>query len=83
MSHPRITSSRSAVEHTVDALIEQVEREWVAAEKTESTRVARMFTDPPHARRTRGRVGRTVLRRLPDLLRHDCPLCHREHEECA
>lgn len=53
----------------VETLIEQAEREWTAAERTESIRIARMFTDQPHARRARRRVTRTVLRALPDLLR--------------
>ena len=53
----------------VDVLIEQAEREWTAAERIETTRVSRMFNDPPHARRARRRSNRTVLRMLPDLLR--------------
>lgn len=53
----------------VDALIEQAEREWAAAERTETARISRMFTDQPHARRARRRANRTVLRMLPDLLR--------------
>lgn len=53
----------------IDALIEEAERGWVDAERTETARVSRRFTDQPHARRARRRAGRTVLRMLPDLLR--------------
>lgn len=53
----------------VEAMIEQAEREWTAAERTEAARISRMFTDQPHARRARRRANRTVLRMLPDLLR--------------
>ena len=53
----------------VDALIEQTEREWAAAERTETARVSRMFTDQPRARRAHRRADRTVLRLLPDRLR--------------
>lgn len=53
----------------VDALIERAEREWAAAERTETARVSRMFTDQPRARRAHRRADRTVLRMLPDQLR--------------
>ena len=53
----------------IEALIEQAEREWAAAERTEAARVSRMFTDQPRARRAHRRADRTVLRMLPDRLR--------------
>jgi hypothetical protein len=52
-----------------DAVIEQAEREWAAAERTETARISRMFTDQPRARRAHRRADRTVLRMLPDRLR--------------
>jgi hypothetical protein len=52
----------------IDALVEEAEREWSAAEQRETTRVARMFTDQTRARRTRRREDRTVLRMLPARL---------------
>src|ERR1700741_1408434 len=53
----------------IDALIEQAEREWAAAERTETARISRMFTDHPRARRAHRRAARTVRRTLPDRLR--------------
>lgn len=53
----------------VEALIEQAEREWAAAARSESARVSRRFTDQPRARRAHRRADRTVLRMLPDQLR--------------
>jgi hypothetical protein len=53
----------------VDALIEQAESEWAAADRAEQARVSRTFTDQPRARRAHRRADRTVLRKLPDLLR--------------
>lgn len=52
----------------IDALIEDAEREWAAAEQREIARVARMFTDQTRARRARRRENRTVLRMLPARL---------------
>jgi hypothetical protein len=53
----------------LDAVIEQAEREWAAAERTEAARISRMFTDQPRARRAHRRADRAVLRTLPDRLR--------------
>jgi hypothetical protein len=53
----------------VEALIEQAEREWATAERSETARVSRRFTDQPRARRAHRRADRTVLRMLPDRLR--------------
>jgi hypothetical protein len=53
----------------IDALIEHAEREWATAERTETARVSRMFTDQPRARRAHRRADRAVLRMLPDQLR--------------
>ncbi|WP_157357703.1 hypothetical protein [Amycolatopsis nigrescens] len=49
----------------IDALIEAVERELAAEERTESVRLTRNMTDPVFARRSRRRSGRVALRRLP------------------
>jgi hypothetical protein len=53
----------------IDVLIEQAERDWAAAERTETARISRMFTDQPRARRAHRRADRTVLRMLPGQLR--------------
>jgi hypothetical protein len=53
----------------IDALIEQAEQEWAAAERTKTARISRMFTDQPRARRAHRRADRTVLRTLPGQLR--------------
>lgn len=52
----------------IDALIEEAEREWAAAEWRETTRLSRMFTDQTRARRARRREDRTLLRALPTHL---------------
>jgi hypothetical protein len=52
----------------IDALIEEVEREWAAAELRETARVSRVLTDQTRARRTRRREDRTALRTLPARL---------------
>ena len=49
----------------IDALIEEAEREWAAAEQRETARVSRVFTDQTRARRARRREDRSVLRLLP------------------
>ena len=49
----------------IDALVEEAEREWAAAEHRESVRLSRVFTDQTRARRARRREDRTVLRTLP------------------
>ncbi|MFD4191386.1 MULTISPECIES: hypothetical protein [Amycolatopsis] len=46
----------------IDALIEEAEREWAAAERVESFRVSRELTDLVSARRAVRRVTREVLR---------------------
>lgn len=53
----------------IDVLIEQAERDWAAAERAETARISRMFTDQPRARRAHRRADRTVLRALPGHLR--------------
>jgi SpoVK/Ycf46/Vps4 family AAA+-type ATPase len=53
-----------AEREAIDRLIEEAEREWAVADRTESDRVPR-FTDKRRARRTNRRVGRSVLRTLP------------------
>lgn len=53
----------------IEVLIERAEREWTAAERTETARLSRMFTDQPRARRAHRRADRTVLRALPGQLR--------------
>jgi hypothetical protein len=56
----------SAVEVAeIDSLVEEAEREWAAAERRETARVSRVFTDQTRARRARRREDRTVLRMLP------------------
>lgn len=61
---------QAAAEATeLDAVIEQAEREWAVAARTETARVSRMFTDQPRARRAHRRADRTVLRMLPGQLR--------------
>ncbi|PXY34212.1 hypothetical protein BAY59_01230 [Prauserella coralliicola] len=52
----------------IDALVEEMEREWAAADRVESHRVSRDFTDQVRARRTHRRADRTVLRSLPTRL---------------
>ncbi|PXY31101.1 hypothetical protein [Prauserella muralis] len=52
----------------IDALVEEMEREWAAADRVESLRVSRDFTDQVRARRTHRRADRTVLRSLPTRL---------------
>lgn len=52
----------------IDALVEEAEREWIAADLEESFRVSRDLTDQVRARRTHRRVGREVLRSLPSRL---------------
>jgi hypothetical protein len=66
-----VAAEEHAAEETaaIDALIDQAEREWAAAARTETARISRMFTDQPRARRAHRRTDRTVLRTLPDLLR--------------
>jgi hypothetical protein len=49
----------------IDALVEEAEREWAAAEQRETVRLTRVFTDQTRARRARRREDRTVLRTLP------------------
>ncbi|MEV5296476.1 hypothetical protein [Amycolatopsis methanolica] len=46
----------------IDALIEEAEREWAAAERVEAFRVSRELTDLVSARRAVRRVTREVLR---------------------
>ena len=52
----------------IDALVEEAEREWIAADLEESFRVSRDLTDQVRARRTHRRAGREVLRSLPSRL---------------
>jgi hypothetical protein len=48
----------------LDALVEEWEREWSAADRTESWRVSREMTDQVRARRTHRRAGRSAMRSL-------------------
>ncbi|WP_435060627.1 hypothetical protein [Amycolatopsis thermoflava] len=48
----------------IDALIEEMEREWAAAERVEAFRVSRELTDEVRARRAMRRASREVLRSL-------------------
>ncbi|WAL65594.1 hypothetical protein ORV05_32725 [Amycolatopsis cynarae] len=48
----------------IDALIEEAEREWIAAERIETFRVSRDLTDQRSARRLRRRDETTLLRSL-------------------
>lgn len=52
----------------IDALVEEAEREWAAAEQREAVRLSRVFTDQTRAGRARRRDDRTVLRMLPARL---------------
>ncbi|MDQ0378601.1 hypothetical protein [Amycolatopsis thermophila] len=49
----------------IDALIEEAERGWAAAEHAEMFRVSRELTDQVRARRTARRATRESLRSLP------------------
>ena len=46
----------------IDALIEEAEREWAAAERVEAFRVSRELTDVVSARRATRRLTREALR---------------------
>ncbi|MFD4251941.1 hypothetical protein ACFWQL_19595 [Amycolatopsis thermoflava] len=46
----------------IDALIEEAEREWAAAEQVEAYRVSRELTDQVRARRATRRAAREALR---------------------
>lgn len=48
----------------IDALVEEAEREWAAAEQRETVRLSRVFTDQTRARRTRRREDRTLPTRF-------------------
>ncbi|WP_431900822.1 hypothetical protein [Amycolatopsis thermoflava] len=48
----------------IDALIEEMEREWAAAERVEAFRVSRELTDEVRARRAMRRASREALRSL-------------------
>jgi hypothetical protein len=51
------TEEQAAVEAAeIDVLIERAEREWAAAERTETARISRTFTDQPRARRAHRRA---------------------------
>lgn len=60
--------ARAAEVAEIDALIEQAEREWATAEQDETFRVMRELTDQVRARRAHRRVGRVMLRQLPQQL---------------
>lgn len=60
----------------IDRLIEEVDRELVAQERTALVRVTHRFTDEVRARRAYRRAERDVLRTLPVLL----PAVHQESE---
>ncbi|OXM74555.1 MULTISPECIES: hypothetical protein [Amycolatopsis] len=49
----------------IDALIEEMEREWAAAERVEAFRISRELTDEVRARRTARRAAQQALRSLP------------------
>lgn len=56
----------TAVERAaLDALIEEMEQEWVAAQRVETWRVSRDLTDQRRARRAHRRADREALRLLP------------------
>ncbi|GAA5128868.1 hypothetical protein [Haloechinothrix salitolerans] len=49
----------------IDRLIDDVDRELAAQERTEAVRVSRAFTDVRQVRRARRRADRVALRTLP------------------
>ncbi|OXM70731.1 MULTISPECIES: hypothetical protein [Amycolatopsis] len=49
----------------IDALIEEAERGWAAAEQVETFRLSRELTDQVRARRTARRAAQRALRSLP------------------
>jgi hypothetical protein len=49
----------------IDALVEEMECEWVSADVAESFRVSRDMTDQVRARRAHRRAARVALRSLP------------------
>lgn len=49
----------------LDSLVEEWERVWSAADRTESWRVSRDMTDQVRARRTHRRADRSAMRSLP------------------
>ncbi|WP_020418543.1 hypothetical protein [Amycolatopsis sp. ATCC 39116] len=49
----------------IDALIEEAERGWAAAEQVETFRLSRELTDQVRARRTTRRAAQRALRSLP------------------
>ncbi|WP_232376380.1 hypothetical protein [Amycolatopsis aidingensis] len=49
----------------IERVIEEVDRELVAEERSAMVRVSHDFADPQQARRAARRAGRAVLRSLP------------------
>jgi len=52
----------------IDRLIDEVDRELVQQERTESVRLTRTFADARRVRRARRRADRELLRTLPGRL---------------
>lgn len=55
-------------EADIDRLLEQIDRELAAEQRTESYRITRDFTDQRQARRAHRRAARLALRSLPTQL---------------
>jgi parvulin-like peptidyl-prolyl isomerase len=62
MSSDRAELERSA---ELDRMLEELDRELIAAERTEAARLLVNVTDQRSPRRSRRRAGRSVLRSLP------------------
>lgn len=65
----------------IDRLIDEVDRELAAQERTGSVRVSRAFTDARRQRRIRRRADRELLRTLPERL--DVPAADAVGSEAA
>jgi len=65
----------------IDRLIDEVDRELAAQERTESLRLTRRFTDARRMRRARRRADHEVLRTLPTRL--DVPAADAAGSEAA
>lgn len=65
----------------IDRLIDEVDRELAAQERTESVRVSRAFPDARRMRRARRRADRELLRALPQRL--DMPAADAVGSEAA
>lgn len=65
----------------IDRLIDEVDRDLAAQERTESVRLTRTFADARRVRRARRRADREVLRALPTHL--DVPAADAVGSEAA